>query len=148
MNHQIQGEQMKRTTQDSKQPFNSITESDPAAHDAVESGRTMVEKVSNAAHAVRERMGERGAEALDQAKRKAGQVYDQANKSLNEQYGKAMEYGRENPGKMTLIAFGVGVGVGVGLIVAGSHSAPHSRRRRMVEPVINALSSVARELFR
>jgi ElaB/YqjD/DUF883 family membrane-anchored ribosome-binding protein len=142
MNQQIQGEQMKRTTQDSKQPFNSITESDPAAHDAVESGRTMVEKVSNAAHAVRERVGECGAEALDQAKRKAGQVYDQANKSLNEQYGKAMEYGRENPGKMTLIAFGVG------LVVAGSHSAPHSRRRRMVEPVMNALSSIAREMFR
>ena len=146
MNQQIQGEQMKRTTQDSKQPFNSITESDPAAHDAVESGRTMVEKVSNAAHAVRERVGERGAEALDQAKRKAGQVYNQANKSLNAQYGKAMEYSRENPGKMTLIAFGVGVGVG--LVVAGSHSAPHSRRRRMVEPVMNALSSIAREMFR
>jgi ElaB/YqjD/DUF883 family membrane-anchored ribosome-binding protein len=148
MNHQIQGGKMKPATQDSKQPFNSITESDPAAHDAAESGRTIVEKVSNAAHAVRERVGERGAEALDQAKRKAGQVYDQANKSLNEQYGKAMEYGRENPGKMTLIAFGVGVGVGVGLTVSGSHSAPHSRRRRMVEPVMNALSSIARELFR
>ena len=146
MSHQMQGEQMKRTTQDSKQPFNSIMESDQAAHDAVESGRTMAEKVSNAAHAVRERVEERGAEALDQAKRKAGQVYDQANKSLNEQYGKAMEYSRENPGKMTLIAFGVGVGVG--LVVAGSYSTPHSRRRRMVGPVMDALSSIAHELFR
>jgi ElaB/YqjD/DUF883 family membrane-anchored ribosome-binding protein len=146
MNYQAQGEQMKRTTQDSSQPFNPIAESDAAAHDAVESGRTIVEKVSNAAHAVREQVGERGAEALNQAKRKAGQVYDQANKSLNEQYGKAMEYGRENPGKMTLIAFGVGVGVG--LAVAGGYSTPHSRRRRMVEPVMNALSSIAHELFR
>jgi ElaB/YqjD/DUF883 family membrane-anchored ribosome-binding protein len=146
MNHQMQGEQMKRTAQESKQPFDSITESDPAAHGAVGSGRTMAEKVSNAAHAVRERVEERGAEALDQAKRKAGQIYDQANKSLNEQYGKAMGYGRKNPGKMTLIAFGVGVGVG--LVVAGSHSAPHSRRRRMVEPVMNALTSIAHELFR
>jgi ElaB/YqjD/DUF883 family membrane-anchored ribosome-binding protein len=148
MNHQTQGEQMKRTSQDNKQPFNSVTESAPAAHGAVESGRTMAEKVSNAAHAVRERVEERGAEALDQAKRKAGQIYDQANKSLNEQYGKAMEYGRENPGKMTLIAFGVGVGVGVGLVVAGGYPTPHSRRRRMVEPVMNALSSIAHELFR
>jgi ElaB/YqjD/DUF883 family membrane-anchored ribosome-binding protein len=137
---------MKRSTQDSNQPFSSITESDPSAHGADENGRTMAEKVSNAAHAVRERVGERGAEALDQAKRKAGQVYDQANKSLNEQYGKAMEYGRENPGKMTLIAFGVGVGVG--LVVAGGYPTPHSRRRRMVQPVMNALSSIARELFR
>jgi ElaB/YqjD/DUF883 family membrane-anchored ribosome-binding protein len=146
MNHQAQGEQMKRTTQDSRQPFNSITESAPAAHDAVESGRTMAEKVSDVAHAVRERVEERGAEALDQAKRKAGQAYDQANKSLHEQYGKAMDYGRGNPGKMTLIAFGVGVGVG--LVVAGSYSTPHSRRRRMVDPVMNALSSIAREVFR
>jgi ElaB/YqjD/DUF883 family membrane-anchored ribosome-binding protein len=148
MSHQKQGEQMKPTTQESMQPFNSITESAPAAHDAGGSGRTMAEKVSNAAYAVRERVEERGAEALNQAKRKAGQVYDQANKSLNEQYGKAMEYGRENPGKMTLIAFGVGVGVGVGLVAAGSYSMPHSRRRRMVEPVMNALSSIANELFR
>jgi ElaB/YqjD/DUF883 family membrane-anchored ribosome-binding protein len=146
MNHQTQGEQMKRTTPDGKQPFNSITESAPAAHGAVESGRTMADKVSNVAHAVRERVEERGAEALDQAKRKAGQVYDQANKSLHEQYGKAMDYGRENPGKMTLVAFGVGVGVG--LVVAGGYSTPHRRRRRMVEPVINALSSIAREMFR
>ena len=146
MNHQMQGEQMKPTTQESKQPFNSITESAPAAHDAAESGRTMAEKVSNAAHAVRERVEERGAEALDQAKRKAGRVYDQANKSLNKQYGKAMEYGRENPGKMTMIAFGVGLGVG--LVAAGSYSMPHSRRRRMVGPVMDALSSIAYELFR
>jgi len=97
-----------------------------------------------ASHAVRERVEERGAEALDQAKRKAGQVYDQANKSLNAQYGKAMEYGRENPGKMTLIAFGVGVGVG--LVVVGNYSTPHSRR--MIAPVMDALSSVAHELFR
>jgi ElaB/YqjD/DUF883 family membrane-anchored ribosome-binding protein len=146
MSHQKQGEQMKPTTQESMQPFNSITESAPAAHDAGGSGRTMAEKVSNAAYAVRERVEERGAEALNQAKRKAGQVYDQANKSLNEQYGKAMEYGRENPGKMTLIAFGVGVGVG--LAVAGSYPTTQSRRRRMVGPVMDALSSIANELFR
>jgi hypothetical protein len=58
-----------------------------------------------------------------------------------------MEYSRENPGKMTLIAFGVGVGVG--LVVAGSYSTPHSRRRRrMVGPVMDALSSIAHELIR
>jgi len=142
--NQSQGEQMKRTTQDSKQPFSSITE--PAPHNASERGQTVVEKLGSAAHTVREKVEERGAEVIDQAKRKAGEVYDQANKSLNEQYGKAMDYGRENPGKMTLIAFGVGVGVG--LVLAGSYAPAHSRRRRMVDPVMNALTSIAHELFR
>ncbi len=146
MNQQTQGEQMKRTTQDNKQAFNSITEPAPAGFGSSESGQTVGQKLGNATHAVRERVEERGAEIIDQAKRTAGKVYDQANKSLNEQYDKAMDYGRDNPGKMTLIAFGVGVGVG--LIVAGSYTAPHGRRRRMAEPVINALTSIAHELFR
>src|SRR5215468_3685990 len=146
MNQQIQGDQMKQTTQDNKQPINPITESAPAARSASGNGKTVAEKLSSATHAVRELVEERGAEMIDQAKRKAGQVYDQANKSLNEQYGKAIDYGRENPGKMTLIAFGVGVGVG--LVIAGSYATPHSRRRRMVEPVVNALSTIATELFR
>lgn len=137
MNQQTQGEQTKRSTHDSKQPFNTVTEP---------SGQSVVDKLGNAAHTVRERVEERGAEVIDQAKRKAGQVYEQANKSLNEQYGKAMDYGRENPGKMTLIAFGVGVGVG--LVLAGSYAAPHGRRRRMVDPIMNALTSIAHEMFR
>src|SRR5215813_13249021 len=65
----------------------------------------------NVAGAAREKVEGRGADVMDQAKRKAGQVYDQANRSLNEQYERAIGYGRENPGKTTLIAFGVGVGV-------------------------------------
>jgi len=146
MNHQTQGEQTKRTTQEGKQPFNTVTESATGAQRASDGGQTVAEKLGNAAHAVRERVEERGAEVIDQAKRKAGQVYDQANKSLSEQYGKAMEYGREHPGKMTLIAFGVGVGVG--LVIAGSYATPHTRRRRMVDPVMNALTSIAHELFR
>src|SRR5262245_8409057 len=144
MNQQTQGEQTKRSTHDSKQQFNTVTE--PSAHSASERGQSVVEKLGNAAHTVRERVEERGAEVIDQAKRKAGQVYEQANKSLNEQYGKAMEYGREHPGKMTLIAFGVGVGVG--LVLAGTYAAPHGRRRRMVDPVMNALTSIAHEMFR
>jgi ElaB protein len=106
----------------------------------------VVEKVSDAAHAARAQVEERGAEIIDQAKQKASQVYDQANKTLNEQYEKAMDYGRDHPGKTVLIAFGVGVGVG--LLVASSFNAPYSRRRRIVEPVMNALSTLAYDLFR
>jgi len=100
---------------------------------------------SDAARAAREKLEDRGAEMIDQARRKAGQVYDQANRSLNEQYERVIDYGRENPGKATLIAFGVGVGVG--LLVAGSFNA-RSRRGRIVEPVMNALSALAYNLVR
>jgi ElaB/YqjD/DUF883 family membrane-anchored ribosome-binding protein len=98
---------------------------------------------SDAARAAREKLEERGAEMIDQAKRKAGQVYNQANRSLNEQYERVIDYGRENPGKTTLIAFGIGVGVG--LLVAGGFNA-RSRRSRIVEPVMNALSALAYNL--
>jgi hypothetical protein len=82
---------------------------------------------------------------MDQAKRKAGRVYNQANRSLNEQCERAIDYCRENPGKATLIAFSVGVGVG--LLVVGSFNA-RSRRSRLVEPVMNALSTLAYNLVR
>jgi predicted MFS family arabinose efflux permease len=51
-----------------------------------------------------------------------------------------------NPGKTTLIAFGVGVGVGA--LLVGNFSESCSRRSRMVEPVMKAVSTLARELFR
>ena len=104
-----------------------------------------MQPASNAARAAREKIEDRSAEMMWQAKRKASQVYDQANKSLNEQYERMIDYGRENPGKTTLIAFGVGVGVG--LLVASSFNA-RSRRSRMVEPVMNALSILAYNLVR
>jgi ElaB/YqjD/DUF883 family membrane-anchored ribosome-binding protein len=100
---------------------------------------------ANVASATREKVEGRGADVMDQAKRKAGQVYDQASRSLNEQYERVIDYGRGNPGKTTLIAFGVGVGVG--LLVAGGFNA-RSRRNRLVEPVMNALSALAYNLVR
>jgi len=102
-------------------------------------------RAGNVAGAAREKVEGRGEDVIDQAKRKAGQVYDQANRSLNEQYGRVIGYGRENPGKTTLIAFGVGVGVG--LLVAGGFKA-RSRRNRLAEPVMNALSALAYNLVR
>lgn len=46
-------------------------------------------------------------------KKKVGEAYDQANKRVSKQYEKAVDYGRDNPGKTTLLVFGVGVGVGL-----------------------------------
>lgn len=137
---------MEPNIQDQPQQFKPTGAATSTARATSDGGQTVISKVSDAAHAAREHVEDRGAEIINQAKQKAGEVYDQANKRLSEQYEKAIGYGRENPGKTTLIAFGVGVGVG--LVVAGSYSTPHSRRRRMVGPVMDALSSIAHELFR
>lgn len=117
-----------------------------AARATSDAGQTVTDKLSNAAQAVGEKIGDRGAEMIGQAKQKVGEAYDHANKSVTEQYEKVIDYGRENPGKATLIAFGVGIGVGV--LLVGNFSGSRSRRRRVVEPVLGALSTLARQLFR
>lgn len=112
-----------------------------------DASQTVADKVSNAAHAVREQVENRGTEMLDQAKQKVTEAYGQTSKSVTEQYEKAMDYGRENLGKTTLIAFGVGVGVGL-LLVGSLGGSRRNRRSRVVEPVMDAVSTLARELFR
>jgi hypothetical protein len=84
-------------------------------------------------------------ELIDQTKQGITDTYNRASKGLNETWEHAMEYSREHPGKSTLIAFGLGIGVG--LLVAGNFAA-RSRTRRIVPPVMNALSEIASELFR
>src|SRR5262245_47982181 len=102
-------------------------------------------RAGDAASAAREKFEDRGAEIIDQAKRKVGRAYDQANRGLSEQYERVIDYSRENPGTATLIAFGAGVGVG--LLVAGRFNV-RPRRNRLVEPVMNALSTLAYNLVR
>jgi ElaB/YqjD/DUF883 family membrane-anchored ribosome-binding protein len=89
----------------------------------------------------------KGGEVVEQAKEVASDVYNRASKGLNQSYNQAMDYGRENPGTATLIAFGAGVGVG--LLIAGSLTSPsRTRTGRIVPPVMNALSQIASEIFR
>jgi ElaB/YqjD/DUF883 family membrane-anchored ribosome-binding protein len=137
---------MEPNVQDQPQQFKPTGAAPSTARATSDGGQTVISKVSDAAHAAREHVEDRGAEIINQAKQKAGEVYDQANKRLSEQYEKAIGYGRENPGKTTLIAFGVGVGVGA--LLVSNFSASRSRRRRVVEPVMRAVSTLARELFR
>jgi len=86
-------------------------------------------------------------QVVDQATQAVTDVYNRASKSLNESYTQAVDYGRENPGKTTLIAFGAGIGIG--LLLAGSlGSSRNSRTGRIVPPVMNALTEIAREVFR
>lgn len=89
-------------------------------------------KVTEAAHAVREHIEARGAEAIDQAKQQAaqakqqvGEAYEQTRQRVSEQYEKAVDYGRDNPGLTTLLA--LGIGVGIGLLLGGGISTLRSR---------------------
>ena len=115
----------------SNQPQTFKPTSGTAAARASEAGQKLADKVDDAAHSVREQ--------VDHAKQKVSEVYDQANKTVSEQYDKALDYSRENPGKTTLIAFGIGVGVGV--LLVGNFTGSRSRRRRVVEPVLSAVST-------
>ena len=137
---------MEPNIQDQPQPLNPTGAATSTARATSDGGQTVISKVSDAAHAAREHVEDRGAEIINQAKQKASEAYDQANKKLSEQYEKAINYGRENPGKTTLIALGVGVGVGA--LLVSNFSASRSRRSRVVEPVMKVVSTFARELFR
>ena len=88
---------------------------------------------------------ERGEKIVNGVKETVSDAYDRTSKSLNEGYVKAIDYGRSNPGKMSLIMFGAGLGVG--LLLAANNSG-RSRRGRIIEPVMNALTDISRELFR
>ena len=89
----------------------------------------------------------KSSEVVEQAKEVATDMYNRASKSLNQGVNQAKEYGRENPGTATLIAFGAGIGVG--LLLAGSFtSSSRTRTGRIVPPVMNALSQIASEIFR
>ena len=98
----------------------------------------------------------RGAEIVDQTKQVLTDAYETTSRAVSEAYGKssktvnatyqqAMDYGRENPGTLTLIAFGAGIGVG--LLLAGSFNS-RSRTGHIVPPVMDALSNVVSKLFR
>ena len=87
---------------------------------------------------------DRGAEMLDQAKQTVADAYERTSKSVQETYDQAMDYGRQNPGTMALIAFGAGIGVGL-LLASGMGS--RRRSSRFIPPVMNALSEIAVELF-
>jgi hypothetical protein len=77
---------------------------------------------------------------------KAQEAYEKTSRILNDTYNQAVDYGRNNPGKVSLIAFGAGLGVGI--LVANSFSQRRGRFDNYAEPVINALSQIASNLMR
>jgi ElaB/YqjD/DUF883 family membrane-anchored ribosome-binding protein len=95
-----------------------------------------------------QRAKERVSEMADQARETINQAYTRASRGMNETWYQAMDYSKDHPATATLIAFGAGVGVG--LFLAGSLGGfqSRSRSRRLVPPVMNAISEIAREFFR
>ncbi|MCI0423126.1 MAG: hypothetical protein L0312_28530 [Acidobacteria bacterium] len=85
-----------------------------------------------------------GEEMVDQMRQSVSDAYDRASRSMNRTWEQAVDYSREHPGTATLIAFGAGVGVGL-LLASGMTT--RSRTRRMVPPIMNVLSEIAREVF-
>jgi ElaB/YqjD/DUF883 family membrane-anchored ribosome-binding protein len=81
-------------------------------------------------------------QVMDQTKEAFGEAYDKTSQTVNATYGQAMEYGREHPGQLTLIAFGAGIGIG--LLLASTFNS----RSRLMPSVVDALSGIATEVFR
>jgi ElaB/YqjD/DUF883 family membrane-anchored ribosome-binding protein len=84
------------------------------------------------------------AQTYQETKRKVGRAYDRSAQAIEQTYDHAMDYGRNNPGKTVMIAFGVGLGVGMLLL----GSSRRSRMSRYGEPIVNALSNIAIEFMR
>jgi len=87
----------------------------------------------------------RGSAAFNRTKQTMQQAYDKSSRAIGGTYNQALAFGRQNPGKATLIAFGIGVGVGMLLL---SSSKRQSRVRRYGAPIVNALSNMAVEFIR
>ncbi len=99
-----------------------------------------LDSVSATAHTILEQ----GAEAYGQAEQAVSDAYDKTSQKVTDTYAQAKGYSHENPGKTILIALGIGLGVGLLL----SANTRRSRTSRIAQPVVNALSDIAAELFR
>lgn len=88
---------------------------------------------------------DQGTEAFGKAEQAVGEAYDKTTQKVKETYEKAKNYRDENPSTTILIALGIGVGIG---LLLGATSSHRSRTGRIAQPVINALSDIAHEVFR
>jgi ElaB/YqjD/DUF883 family membrane-anchored ribosome-binding protein len=92
---------------------------------------------------------ERAKEVIEGTRQKLTHAYDRTATNINQTYGKAVDYGKEHPGRTSLLAFGVGIGAGLLLSQQLSHrQTARSRASRIVPPVMSALSQITAQLFR
>lgn len=91
------------------------------------------------------RAADRGSQVYGQTKETLSKAYDRTGEALNETYEWMMSYGREHPGRTMLIAFGAGAGLG---FLLASNQRSSSRSSAYIEPVVNAISQLASDMFR
>src|SRR5262245_50635260 len=85
--------------------------------------------------------------AVDKTTRAVSDAYDKTSEALSNTYNQTLEYGRENPAKLTLIAFGAGIGIG-GLLASGLGGGERSGTTPIAESAVTARSQIAMEFFR
>jgi len=130
-------------------------QSNPTSSQEPDPGRVSDLKDHNTAAAAPQRArqaGQTASDLLDKGAEALSQAYNQATDTVNDTvqqavtYGKqAVSYGRENPGKAALVAFGAGIGIGI-LIASSVNS--RTRTTRIVTPVLSAITEIAAEIFR
>ena len=86
----------------------------------------------------------RDRDAVEQAQESVAEAYDRTAETLSDAFERVMKYGRENPGTLTLIAFGAGVGVG---LVLTSALTSGDRRNRIMPALADVLSHLASEVL-
>jgi len=102
--------------------------------------------LANLAATATQRAREGVQSAYDETKQVVNDAYGKTSEVLSNTYDQAMDYGKENPGKLTLIALVAGIGIGV--LLASGFAGGRSRSSRIGEPIVAALSQVAMEFFR
>lgn len=100
---------------------------------------------TDSATATAQKLLDKGTDAYGKAEQVVGEAYDKTTQKVSQTYEKAKSYSDENPGKTILIALGIGVGIG---LLLGAGSSHRSITGRIAQPVVNALSDIAREFIR
>ena len=126
-------------------------DSNPRIGDRQMAGTSGTSEDSPSATAARQAR-QKANDVVDRGTQAVSDAYTQAAETLNDTvqqavtYGKqAVSYGRENPGKATLLVFGAGIGIG---ILIGSSLNSRSKTTRIVSPIMTALTDIATEIFR
>lgn len=90
----------------------------------------------------------RVSEVAGQARETINHAYSRASRGMSDTWGQAMDYSKEHPGTATIVAFGAGIGLGIFLAGGLGGFQSRSRTRRLVPPVMDAISMITREFFR